>query len=261
MPALNTAAQRSPIEGDNLLLEHRIASYWNDRSKAFSAKRRRELDGPDANAWRTYLLRALDPVFGDFSKLRVLDVGTGAGFFAILFAEMGAKATGLDLSHDMIHEAKVNSLAYGVPDATHFAVGNAQELAFDDASFDIVISRNLTWTLPDVETAYREWVRVLAAGGMLFNFDADHRHTTWDAANTNDHLAAQTLAECNAIKDALAINRRARPAWDQAFLERLGLTVETAPDIRRAVYVDPTVLIDDIPMFAICGRKNQGRDD
>ena len=112
-----------------------------------------------------------------------------------------------------------------------------------------------SWTLPDVPQAYREWVRVLKPGGMFFNFDADHRHTTWDAANTNDGLAAQKLAECNAIKDVLAINRRERPLWDKAQLERLGLTVEATPDIRRAVYVDPTVLVDDIPMFAICGRK------
>lgn len=255
MPATNIAQTVSLAEETDALLERRIETYWDERSKAFSQKRRRELDGPDAAAWRTWLLCALDPVFGDFSQLRVLDVGTGAGFFAILFAEMGAKTTGIDLSHDMIHEAKVNSLAYGVPDLTTFAVGNAQELAFPDATFDIVISRNLTWTLPDVPQAYREWVRVLKPGGMFFNFDADHRHTTWDAANTNDGLAAQKLAECNAIKDVLAINRRERPLWDKAQLERLGLTVEATPDIRRAVYVDPTVLVDDIPMFAICGRK------
>lgn len=255
MPATNIAQTVSLAEETDALLERRIETYWDERSKAFSQKRRRELDGPDAAAWRTWLLCALDPVFGDFSQLRVLDVGTGAGFFAILFAEMGAKTTGIDLSHDMIHEAKVNSLAYGVHAETAFAVGNAQALAFDDATFDIVISRNLTWTLPDVPAAYREWVRVLKPGGMLFNFDADHRHTTWDAANTNDGLAAQKLAECNAIKDVLAINRRERPLWDKAQLERLGLTVEATPDIRRAVYVDPTVLVDDIPMFAICGRK------
>ena len=255
MPATNIAQTVSLAEETDALLERRIETYWDERSKAFSQKRRRELDGPDAAAWRTWLLCALDPVFGDFSQLRLLDVGTGAGFFAILFAEMGAHATGIDLSRDMIHEAKVNSLAYGVPDATTFAVGNAQELGFDDATFDIVISRNLTWTLPDVPQAYREWVRVLKPGGMFFNFDADHRHTTWDAENTNDHLAAQKLAECNAIKDALAINRRERPTWDKAQLERLGLTVTTTPDIRRTVYVDPTVLVDDIPMFAICGRK------
>ena len=255
MPVTNTAQTLSYAEEDNILLEHRIETYWDERSKAFSKKRRRELDGPDAAAWKTYLLRTLDPVFGDFSALRVLDVGTGAGFFAILFAEMGAQATGIDLSHDMIHEAKINSLAYGVPDLTTFTVGNAQELTFPDAAFDIVISRNLTWTLPDVPAAYREWVRVLRPGGLLFNFDADHRHTTWSTANTNDGLAAQKLAECNAIKDALAINRRERPAWDKQILERLGLTVEAAGDIRRDVFVDPMVLVDDIPMFALCGRK------
>ena len=40
MPATNTAAQRYEIEDDDLLLEHRIEAYWDERSKAFSAKRR-----------------------------------------------------------------------------------------------------------------------------------------------------------------------------------------------------------------------------
>ena len=37
---------------------------------------------------------------------------------------------------------------------------DAQNLEFKDASFDIVIARNVTWTLPDVPKAYDEWLRV-----------------------------------------------------------------------------------------------------
>ncbi|MCI6100820.1 MAG: class I SAM-dependent methyltransferase [Selenomonas sp.] len=254
MPALTIQPSISEAFPADALLEHRIETYWDERSRAFSEKRRRELDGPDARAWKMFLLRTLDPVFRDFSSLRVLDVGTGAGFFAILFGEMGAHATGLDLSRDMIHEAKVNSLAYGVHAETEFLVGNAQELPFEDASFDIVISRNLTWTLPDVPAAYCEWARVLKPGGMLFNFDSDHRHTVWDTDNTNDGLAKKKLAECNAIKNALAINRCVRPAWDCTVLEELGFAIQTREDIRHDVFIDPTVLVDDIPLFAICGR-------
>ena len=42
-----------------------------------------------------------------------------------------------------------------------FLVMDAEKLEFEDASFDMVISRNLTWTLPHAEEAYQEWKRVL----------------------------------------------------------------------------------------------------
>lgn len=50
---------------------------------------------------------------------------------------------------------------------------DAQNLAFMDNSFDVVISRNLTWNLEKPDQAYREWCRVLKSGGVLLNFDAN----------------------------------------------------------------------------------------
>ena len=49
---------------------------------------------------------------------------------------------------------------------------DAQKLDFEDNTFDVVISRNLTWNLEHPDVAYREWVRVLKVGGRLLNFDA-----------------------------------------------------------------------------------------
>mgnify|MGYP000482475991 FL=1 len=47
-------------------------------------------------------------------------------------------------------------------------------LEYEDESFDVVITRNLTWTLPDVDKAYKEWHRVLRKGGVLLNYDANY---------------------------------------------------------------------------------------
>ncbi|MCB7224967.1 class I SAM-dependent methyltransferase, partial [Anaerostipes caccae] len=81
----------------------------------------------------------------------------------------GHVMTGIDMSGEMLHEAKLNALAYGVP--AKFKKMNAQELDFESESFDAVISRNLTWTLPDAMVAYQEWQRVLKPNGVLLNFD------------------------------------------------------------------------------------------
>ena len=48
-----------------------------------------------------------------------------------------------------------------------FKVMDGEKLDFKSGSFDVVISRNLTWTLPDAAGAYREWIRVLRPGGIL----------------------------------------------------------------------------------------------
>ena len=42
---------------------------------------------------------------------------------------------------------------------------------FSDGTFDVLVTRNLTWTLPDAgKKAYREWSRVLKEDGVLLNF-------------------------------------------------------------------------------------------
>ena len=50
---------------------------------------------------------------------------------------------------------------------------DAQALTFADTSFDVVVSRNLTWNLQEPAVAYKEWCRVLKKGGLLLNFDAN----------------------------------------------------------------------------------------
>ena len=60
-------------------LNRRIENYWDERSKDFSKSRRLELDGIDGVAWRNILKKNLPA-----GKLKVLDVGTGAGFFAAI---------------------------------------------------------------------------------------------------------------------------------------------------------------------------------
>jgi ubiquinone/menaquinone biosynthesis C-methylase UbiE len=252
MQAIQPEIQQTP---DSFLLEKRVADYWDERSAAFSRKRRRELDGPNGMAWRRLITAYLDQHFATVDGLRVLDAGTGAGFFAILLAEMGARVTGIDMSREMVHAAKANSLAYGVSGETHFTSMNAQELTFADHTFDLVISRNLTWTLPDVMQAYREWTRVLKPGGLLLNFDSDLRGVVWDEQNTGDHLGMEKLAECTALKDAMRINTHARPAWDQEFLEQLGMQVWTRDNISPLVQIDPTLPFDRAPLFALCASK------
>ena len=230
-------------------LNRRIENYWDERSADFSKARRLELDGDNAVAWRGIFKKNL-PV----GKLKILDVGTGAGFFAAILSDLGHKVIGVDMSTKMLGEAEKNLRELNL--SAEFKSMNAQALDFDDGTFDAVVTRNLTWTLPDVKAAYREWFRVLKVGGVLMNFDSDYGDTNFlRGLNTHREVGANLLSECDAIKDALTISTRRRPMWDAGFLEGINFSVRLYDDISPVVRRDTRCDYDALPLFAIYAVK------
>lgn len=148
--------------------KERITKYWGKRSDSFLEQRRSELHSPLAKRWRREICTRLPRE----QKLTVLDVGCGTGFFTILLAKEGHDVIGTDLTPEM----RENSVTLAKEEGAdcQFLVMDAENLDFPDETFDVVISRNLTWTLPHAEQAYGEWVRVLKPGGVLLNFDANY---------------------------------------------------------------------------------------
>lgn len=65
------------MDTDKKRIEERIEHYWDARSRDFGEKRRRELAGVNAQAWRSLFARYLP---GN-RQLHILDIGTGPGFF------------------------------------------------------------------------------------------------------------------------------------------------------------------------------------
>ena len=92
---------------------------------------------------------------------RLLDVGCGTGHWNSFFAGMGYQVTGIDIAPEMIEVART-----AVPECS-FQVGDACELPFDDASFDVATSMATLEFIPDPATAVREMVRCVKAGGSL----------------------------------------------------------------------------------------------
>jgi len=98
----------------------------------------------------------------------VLDVGTGTGFLAFIAAEVGHHVTGVDLAEGMLSIARERAAEEGPT----FALGDAVAPDFPEASFDVVMSRHVIWTLRDPEQALRNWLRVLRPGGRFVAIDA-----------------------------------------------------------------------------------------
>ena len=142
--------------------------------------------------------------------MKILDIGTGPGFFPMILSEAGYTVTAVDYTEEMLEKAKENLgkyTKYGLERVTLQRM-DAQNLEFADETFDVVISRNLTWNLEKPEQAYQEWMRVLKPGGVLLNFDAnwygylyDERKRERNEADRkkveeqqlDDHICARTL--------------------------------------------------------------------
>ena len=85
-----------------------IADYWNFRSSTYT-NGTNGFDEEERMVWKQVFENSVSG-----KRLRVLDVGTGAGFLALLFAEMGHEVTGMDLSEGMLKKAKNNADSMGL---------------------------------------------------------------------------------------------------------------------------------------------------
>lgn len=96
---------------------------------------------------------------------RVLDVACGTGVVAVTAARAGAIVTGLDLTPELLARARENASVAEV--SIEWLEGDAEDLPFDNESFDVVVSQfgHIFAPRPDVVTA--QMLRVLKTGGTL----------------------------------------------------------------------------------------------
>ena len=98
--------------------------------------------------------------------VRLLDVGTGSGgSVAIPAAVLGASVVGADVTDAAFGGARRRAAAAGVE--VEWVVGDAADLPFQDASFDVVTSTFGHMFAPDQQAAARELVRVCRPGGTI----------------------------------------------------------------------------------------------
>jgi len=102
---------------------------------------------------------------------RVLDIGTGAGLlpFELLRSAIPAgPVVGIDISTGMIAAARAKARRAGLPESClRFEQMDAESLAFEPSSFDVVLSAFALTHVPHPDVALRECHRVLRPGGRL----------------------------------------------------------------------------------------------
>jgi SAM-dependent methyltransferase len=96
---------------------------------------------------------------------RVLDVACGTGNLALPAARNGAKVTGVDIAPNLLEQAQARAKAEGL--AIQFDEGDAEDLPYEDASFDTVITMFGAMFAPRPEATAAELIRVCRPGGRI----------------------------------------------------------------------------------------------
>lgn len=222
-------------------LNEEIKDYWEGEADVYSRGIKEELESSQRQAWKELILSYAPRK----AKLKILDVGTGPGFFPVILSEEGHKVTGIDITENMIARAKENVKRQG--QSAVLMTMDCQNLSFPDESFDMVICRNITWTLDDPKRAYQEWKRVLKTGGRLLIFDACWYRHLYDEKlqiryeenekRVREKYGRKIHAHADPQKGdelsrRLFMSDKIRPQWDLNYLIELRFSkVFSEPDI------------------------------
>ena len=109
-------------------------------------------------------LRRMDAKAGD----RVLDLGCGSGWATRLMARMvggEGRVVGLDVSDEMVRQARAASKEFN---NVVYVQGSAEQILWEENSFDKVLSVESFYYYADQDRALRELFRVMAPKGRLF---------------------------------------------------------------------------------------------
>ncbi|SFA90050.1 Methyltransferase domain-containing protein [Acetitomaculum ruminis DSM 5522] len=225
----------------NTDLNSEVKGYWEGEANTYDTGIQAELESERKDNWKRLVLDEMP----DKKELEILDVGTGPGFFPIILGEEGHHVTGIDITKNMITVAKRNAEKYNV--TAKLLTMDSQKLDFEDNTFDAVICRNLTWTLDDPETAYKEWKRVLKEDGVLLIFDAcwylynyddelgkiyrENEAKIWEKYHRRIHEHANAEEGVELGKKLFMSDKR-RPLWDLKYLMEIGFSkVFAKPDV------------------------------
>ncbi|MFQ5959166.1 MAG: class I SAM-dependent methyltransferase [Alphaproteobacteria bacterium] len=104
--------------------------------------------------------------------VRVLDVGCGIGGPSRhLASEFGCRVTGLDITEEYCRVAATLAERTGLNDRVDYRQGDALDMPFAEASFDVVWTQHAAMNIADRATLYSEMRRVLEPGGRLAIYD------------------------------------------------------------------------------------------
>lgn len=206
-----------------------------------------ELKKQQREMWASFAPTAMftTPVAGHLVKFAqidtgetVLDVGTGTGVVAITAARSGARVTALDLTPELLEQARENSRIAQREDIV-WTEGDAEQLPYPDASFDVVLSQFGHMFAPRPEVAIAEMRRVLKRNGRI-------AFATWPP----EHFVGRMLAFVGRNSPPPPAGASPPPQWGNPGIvtERLGAHFD-APFFERGTMAFPALSVEHYRLF------------
>jgi len=239
--------------------------YWDKGADIYEDIIEQEFLTVAAEQWTAIL----DQLLAGKQQLRVLDVGAGPGFFSILLTRMGHKVTAIDSSTEMMAKASSNAQKYNCD----IRLIQCDILEYEpEEKFDLIVSRNVTWFLPNPVQVYANWLKWLDAEGQTIIFDANWNLFLTDpaeaalfqeakreavAAGYIPYRSEEEISEGDQIALTLPFSYVKRPSWDVAVLRHIGFQqVTTWQGFDQGLYSPVEQLLNrHRPMFAIIASK------
>lgn len=243
-------------ENNSVNIKHKVQDYWTSRVEKFSELKLEELNSDMAERWLIELEKYLPK--GLKSTIKILDIGTGTGFLALLLARCGYNVIGIDLTKDMIKSA--NKTAKTLNIKADFCVDDAEKPDFATESFDVIVTRNLTWILPNLEKSYVNWYMILKKGGVIINFDGDYCRENVEYKNLEEH-AHKVINDSQwdlyeKIKSDIREVSFDRPNWDSELLDKIGFRdIIIDNTLGDRIYLEKDKFFNPTPIFTIVASK------
>lgn len=141
--------------------------FHNERAEIYDSQM-------NLSFWKAYEKLTIDKwVLSLKNEITVLDLGCGTGRCTLKCVEKGIHVVGTDISRGMLNVAIHNTVKH--KELITFLLGDAENLPFEEGSFDAVISFGTLHHLPNPKHAIEEIGRVLKVGGFFFAHEPNSR--------------------------------------------------------------------------------------
>jgi ubiquinone/menaquinone biosynthesis C-methylase UbiE len=180
-----------------------------------------------------------------------LDIATGTGFTALAVAPQCRRVVGMDLTLEMVREARRLAGEQGASNL-RFCVGDAEAVPFRDNTFDIVTCRHASHHFPNLARAISEMARVAAPGGRVILDDTCTPETPelaalmneWEVRRDPSHVANHPPGRLQAMLQACGLKVDAAtlthvPLVFSDWVRRGGVSESNAASLRASLVDAP----------------------
>jgi SAM-dependent methyltransferase len=222
---------------------------WDKYADTYQEQHAEQLDRSGGDAWGVWQIPESElNALGEVEGKDVLELGCGAAQWSIAVARRGARPVGIDLSAKQLEYGRTAVAQAGLD--IELLEASADELPFDDASFDLVFCDHGAMNFADPLNVVPEVARVLRPGGLfVFSHASPFYELFWDMENDaivedlrNDYFGMHATQDPN---DGMWGFNLPHGEWVKLFRSS-GLLIEDLIELRPAE--DATSSYDFAPL-------------